>query len=417
MPALGMAQETGKILRWLKAEGEMLRAGEPVMEIETDKAVLEIEAPASGRLADVRAREGEDVPVGQAVALILAEGEAAPEPTPLSSPTPKARPSAAPAAETTKVASPLATKIAAENNIDLSRVKPRGARIEKEDVLRLLQAESAAISSGRVLASPKARRLAAERGLDLAAVVGSGPTGAILADDLAGRSQPSSTMSTTWRVMAERVTQSWTQVPHFYLMRELRADGLIEWLADVRKTAQTKVTYTDLLVKLVAEALLAHPNVNAAWQDGVIITQPKVNIGLAMAVEDGLVVPVIHGAPSLGLEEIAARRQALSALANTGRLPLKDVQGGTFTISNLGMYGIDAFNAVLNAPQAAILAVGRIADRVVAEDGSAQVRPTLYVSLTCDHRVVDGARGAQFLQTLAEAIEAPPAMRDGRNGR
>jgi pyruvate dehydrogenase E2 component (dihydrolipoamide acetyltransferase) len=417
MPALGMAQETGKILRWLKAEGEMLRAGEPVMEIETDKAVLEIEAPASGRLAAVRAGEGEDVPVGQAVALILAEGEVAPEQTPLASPAPKPRSSTAPAAETTRVASPLAAKIAAENNIDLARVKPRGVRIEKEDVLRSIQADR---PSGRVLASPKARRLAAERGLDLAGVVGSGPTGAVLVEDLAqmaGRTQPAAMMSTTWRVMAERVTQSWTQVPHFYLMRELRAGGLIRWLADVRKTAQTKVTFTDLLVKLVAESLVAHPNVNATWRDGVIVAQSEVNIGLAMAVEDGLVVPVINDAPSLDLEEIAARRQALWALANAGRLPLKDVQGGTFTISNLGMYGIDAFNAVLNAPQAAILAVGRIADRVVAEDGMAQVHPTLFVSLTCDHRVVDGARGAQFLQTLAEAVEAPPAMKGGKDGR
>jgi pyruvate dehydrogenase E2 component (dihydrolipoamide acetyltransferase) len=201
------------------------------------------------------------------------------------------------------------------------------------------------------------------------------------------------------------------------VLRELRADGLVEWLADVRKTAQTKVTFTDLLVKLVADALVTHPNVNATWHEGTIVLQAGINIGLAMAVEDGLVVPVIHDAPSLGLEEIAVRRQELSALANAGRLPLKDVQGGTFTISNLGMYGIDAFNAVLNAPQAAILAVGRIADWVVAEDGSAQVRPTLFVSLTCDHRVVDGARGAQFLQTLTEAVEAPPAMKDGKNGR
>ena len=424
MPALGMAQETGKILRWLKAEGDVLRAGEPVMEIETDKAVLEIEAPASGRLANVIAGEGEDVPVGQAVALILAEGETAPEPvrTAVSTHGAEARRAEPLAAGPTLAASPLAAKIAAENNIDLSKIAPKGKRVEKEDVLRFMQAEIPAQAEGRILASPKARRLATERGLDLAAMAGSGPSGAIIAEDLKRGSggapaTPASTMSSTWRVMAERVTQAWTQVPHFYLMRELRAEGLIAWLETVRETAKTKVTFTDLLVKLVADALTLHPNVNATWREGSIIPQADINIGLAMAVEDGLVVPVLHRATELTLEEIAARRQVLFEQANAGRLPLKDVQGGTFTISNLGMYGIDAFNAVLNAPQAAILAVGRIADRVIAEEGAPQVRPTMFISLTCDHRVVDGARGAQFLKSLAEGIESPPAQADRPNRR
>jgi pyruvate dehydrogenase E2 component (dihydrolipoamide acetyltransferase) len=415
MPALGMAQETGKILRWLKAEGEMLRAGEPLMEIETDKAVLEIEAPVSGRLADVRAREGDDVPVGETVALILAEGEAArpPKAAALDKSVVRSSPKSAPSPA--RAASPLAAKIAAEKKIDLSLIRARGARIEKEDVLRYLEAAGSARPGGRVLASPKARRLAAERGLDLAAIAGSGPAGAVVAEDLsrvaAMRPTPAS-MSNTWRVMAERVTQSWTQVPHFYLLRELRADGLMVRLDRARRAAKVRVTITDLLVELVASALVAHPNVNATWHEGSLVRQREINIGLAMAVEEGLVVPVIHRAAELDLEQIATRRLALAASAAAGRLALKDVQGGTFTISNLGMYGIDAFNAILNSPQAAILAVGRIADRVVAEDGQPCVRPTMFVSLTCDHRVVDGARGAQFLQTLAEEIETPPSMDD-----
>jgi len=424
MPALGMAQETGKILRWLKAEGEMLNAGEPVMEIETDKAVLEIEAPASGKLANVSAREGEDVPVGQAVALILAEGEAAPVRATMAALAAKPRPvsPAASSGAAAVVVSPLAAKIAAENNVDLSKVEAKGARVEKEDVLRQLQMRDVPQQGGRILALPKARRLAAERGLDLADLVGSGPSGAIIADDLmasavASPADRSSTIPMAWRVMAERVTQAWTQVPHFYLMRELRADGLIAWLELVRKTSQTRVTFTDLLVKLVADALGEHPNVNATWHEGSIVRLEDINIGLAVAVKEGLVVPVIHRAAELTLEEIAVRRHELAVLAEAGRLPLKDVQGGTFTISNLGMFGIDTFNAVLNAPQAAILAVGRIADRVVALDGQAQVRPTLFVSLTCDHRVVDGARGAQFLQTLAEWVENPPPLKGGSKGR
>ncbi|OGO67157.1 MAG: hypothetical protein A2Z37_16600 [Chloroflexi bacterium RBG_19FT_COMBO_62_14] len=256
--------------------------------------------------------------------------------------------------------------------------------------------------------------MAAERGLDLAPLSGSGPSGAIVAGDLADipTGSESSTLSNTWRLMAERVTQSWTQVPHFYLLRELNAEGLIAWLEAVRRTAQTKVTFTDLLIKLVARALAVHPNVNATWQNGSIVRLAEINLGLAMAVEDGLVVPVIHRADGLELEEIAWRRHELVARAGAGRLQLTDIQGGTFTISNLGMYGVDAFNAILNAPQAAILAVGRIADRVVALGGQAQVRPTLFVSLSCDHRVVDGARGAQFLQTLGELIESPPPLAD-----
>ena len=414
MPALGMAQETGKILHWLKAEGDVLRAGEPVMEIETDKAVLEIEAPASGTLANVSAPEGAEVPVGQAVALILAEGETAPERRVSLPARESGRGAAVPHAVPALAASPLAIKIAAENKLDLTRVKTRGSRIEKEDVLRFLQTAGAARTAGRILASPKARRMAAERGLDLAALSGSGPSGAIVAGDLADTrtGSESSTLSNTWRLMAERVTQSWTQVPHFYLLRELKAEGLIAWLEAVRRTAQPKVTITDLLIKLVARALAVHPNVNATWQDGSIVRLAEINLGLAMAVDDGLVVPVIHRADGLELEEIASRRHELVERAGAGRLQLTDIQGGTFTISNLGMYGVDAFNAILNAPQAAILAVGRIADRVVALGGEAQVRPTLFVSLTCDHRVVDGARGARFLQTLGELIESPPGLAD-----
>jgi pyruvate dehydrogenase E2 component (dihydrolipoamide acetyltransferase) len=224
------------------------------------------------------------------------------------------------------------------------------------------------------------------------------------------------TVGTLWRVMAERMTQCWTTVPHFYLLREANAEGLIAWRARLlkraaeRSTFREKITFTDLLTKVVAGALAGHPRLNASWRDGVIVINHEINVGLAVAVEGGLVVPVIRGADRLGAGEIAHRRQELMARAQAGKLRPEDLAGGTFTLSNLGMYGVDAFNAIVNPPQAAILAVGRIAERVVAVNGQPAVRPTLILSLSCDHRVVDGARGAAFLDTLAEFIEDPLAI-------
>src|SRR5947209_8019751 len=276
MPALGMAQETGKLLRWLVAEGQPVAQGQPFMEIETDKVTVEIESPASGILAGIRARPGQEVPVGDVVAVVLAPNE---PPPPAST-------------ETARAAAPLPPQI------------------------------------GRAPASPKARRLAQELGVDLATVAGSGPGGEISAADIMnakGSSQASGALhgavDSVWRVMADRLTRSWTTAPHFYLARDVSAARLV-----------------------------------------------------------------------------ARRGQA-------GRLRPEDVAGGTFTISNLGMYGVDAFYPILNPPQAAILAVGRITDRVVAVHGIPAVQPMLTLTLSCDHRVVDGAGAAQFLDTLARGIE------------
>ena len=215
------------------------------------------------------------------------------------------------------------------------------------------------------------------------------------------------TVSTLWRVMAERMTQCWTTVPHFYLLREVNAEGLIAWRTKLLQRSTIKITFTDLLAKIVATALVRHPRVNASWCDGAIAAGCGIHVGIAIAVEAGLVVPVIHHADRLGVSEVARQRQELMARAEAGKLRLEDLADGTFTISNLGMYGVDAFNAIVNPPQAAILAVGRIADRVVAVNGQPAVRPTLMLSLSCDHRVVDGARGAAFLDTLADLIEEP----------
>jgi pyruvate dehydrogenase E2 component (dihydrolipoamide acetyltransferase) len=212
--------------------------------------------------------------------------------------------------------------------------------------------------------------------------------------------------------MAERVTQSWTSAPHFYLLREVNASRLVSWRTQVKEHTGKRITYTDLLVKLVAAALRQHPQANAAWNHGEILLNDEINIGLAIATEDGLFVPVIHQADQLSLSQITDRRSELVRLAQDGTLGLEDLQGGTFTLTNLGMYGVDIFNAVLNPPQAAILAVGRITERVVPVNGQPAVQPVMMLSVSYDHRAIDGARGAQFLEALANLVEEPLILLD-----
>ena len=460
MPALELAQETGKVLRWMKAPGDTVRKGEPIVEIETDKVTVEIEAPVSGILSSVTAQEGDVVPVGQTIALIAEAGAAAVSTAPplttgpLTLPSPQRGegergpvPSAPPGTifplrsslsppgrgqgegatgERVK-ASPLARRIAEEHGVDLARIKTASGKIEKADVLAFVEslkgAPSDVVAVRRVAASPKARRLAAERGVELGALRGSGPGGAVLTVDVpvAPVAAPPLTLpspqrgegrgvGTVWRIMAERMTASWTTAPHFYLVREVNVARLVSWLASARKQTGARITYTDLLVKLVAATLAQHPRVNVSWKDGALERHAEVNIGLAVALEDGLVVPVIARADTLGLAEIAQRREDLVARAQAGKLRPADIQGGVFTISNLGMYGVDAFSAIVNPPQAAILAVGRIADRVVPVNGQPAVQPTMILTLSCDHRALDGARGAQFLGALADVVEEPLAL-------
>ena len=349
MPALGMAQETGKVLRWLKQDGDTVRKGEPLLEVETDKVTVEIEAPADGTLAGVRVAEGTEVPVGEVIALVLGEGESEGAAT---------------------VAAPVAVP-----------ARRRGK-----------------------LASPKARKLAQERGIDLDSLTGSGPNGAIVAADLehvaATEPEPRKLQvatSSVWKTMAERTQRSWQEVPHFYLHRDVDASRLLSW----KSVAPAGTSVTDLLIKVCAEALKRHPRVNAA---------DEINVGVAVATEDALIVPVVHGADALTLPQISERRKQVAEAARAGKLRPDDVQGGTFTISNLGMYGVDAFQAIVNAPQAAILAVGRTSERPWVVDGQVVARPVMTLSVSFDHRVVDGARGAEFLDTLASLIEEPAGM-------
>lgn len=423
LPALGMSQDTGKIITWLKTSGEQVTKGESLVEIETDKATVEIEAPADGVLDQIIAGPGEEIPVGQVIATILAPGEKA------ASAGEAIHVSRSSLGEHTRQpslpASPLASRIAAEHNLDLSLVQAEGKRIQKADVMTYLRNQQVAhkqqpntpiaqTTPRLTMASPKARRLAAEQGKNLAQIKGSGPGGAVLAADVVSMPQVAAVhekqdlpLSTIWRIMAERTTQSWTSVPHFYLVREVNASRLEAWYQHRRKHTAEQTSYTDLLVKIVALALRTSPRINASWSEGTLYLEQDIHIGLAVATEHGLVVPVIHQADTLSLQEITRRRRDLVARALARKLRPEDLREATFTISNLGMYNIDAFNAIIQPPQVAILAVGRIAERVVSVQKQPMVQPTMMLTLSCDHRAVDGALGAKFLSLLADLIEEP----------
>ncbi len=387
MPALEMAQDTGKLVAWRKQEGEKVVKGEILLEIETDKAVVEVEALADGVLAGVKAAPGDVIPVGQTIAWLLSDGESVPRDETLSPSTASAQPASSSAA-----AAPVAKSH--------QEIRP---------------------GPGRVRISPKARRIAQEHGVDISQVSGSGPDGEILVSDVlaaapggAAAKAPSSASSTpaqipssVARLMAERTTQSWTTVPHFFVSRDIDAGGLNaarEKLA--RSSGGVRITHTDLLISIVARALERHSRLNSSWNGQTIQQNQEINIGLAMAVEDGVVTGVIRNANRAGIEEIARHRGDLADRARSGHLRPNDITGATFTISNLGMYQVDSFTAIIVPPQAAILAVGAIADRVVAVEGQPTVRPMISLTLSCDHRVVDGARAAEFMQTLAAAIQA-----------
>jgi pyruvate dehydrogenase E2 component (dihydrolipoamide acetyltransferase) len=269
--------------------------------------------------------------------------------------------------------------------------------------------------------SPKARRLAKELGIDISKVHGTGPDGTITSEDVknfadakgAPASAPAEeeTLSQVARLMAERTTQSWTSVPHFFLVRDVDCSELIAAQKrisnELEKTQSPATTITDLLIAILARVLANHPRMNASWTGEAIRSNPDVNISVAMAVKDGVVGAVIHKANTLNLADISAQRRELTERARAGRLRPADISGGTFTLSNLGMYKVDAFSAIITPPQAAVLAVGTIADRVVAIDGKPAVRPMITMTLSSDHRVVDGARAAEFLSELADAIQIP----------
>ena len=381
MPALEIAQETGTLVAWRKKEGQQVVRGETLLEIETDKAVMEIEAPGDGVLVGVKVHEGAVVPVGQTIAWIVAPGEAIPA-------------EAVPSTTTT----PTATA-------------PVQAAVGVPNTTHQPVASVAKIS-------PKARRLARERGVDIRNLRGSGSAGEIVAADVLSDAVQNTSpgvdvelLTSVGRLMAERTTQSWTTVPHFFLVREIDASAILAARQQLGPAIETingvKLNHTDLLIALVARVLAKHPRLNSSWSDGSIRLNPEINIGVAMAVDGGAVAAVIHKADRTKLGEIAVQRRDLTERARAGRLRPSDISGATFTISNLGMYNVDAFSAIINPPQAAILAVGRIADRVVPVNRQPGIRPIMIVTLSCDHRVTDGAKAATFLNDVGEAFGEP----------
>ena len=369
MPALGMAQATGIVVAWKKQAGDQVTKGEPLLEVETDKAVVDVEAPATGILASISAEAGAEGPVGTAIAVILAAGEES-------------------------VPSPRRGEVA------------RGPGGSAQ--LPVSHTPQPASTEARLeAASPLARRLAEERGIDLAAVAGAGPAGAVQAADLpdAVPDHIELEVGRIWRIMAERTAAAW-QTPHFYLTREVMAEPLMAFRAGLSE----KVTVTDLLVKLSALTLKRHPYLCSSWSQGRLVRRSRISIGVAVASEDGLTVPVLPDADRKSLAEIAAWREGAVERARSHHLSPADLQGGVFTISNLGMHDVDAFTAIINSGQASILTVGRIAARPVARDNKVLAAHTMILTLGCDHRAVDGARGAMFLKDLVAAIEAPATL-------
>jgi pyruvate dehydrogenase E2 component (dihydrolipoamide acetyltransferase) len=394
MPALELGQETGMLISWRKKEGERVAKGEPLLEIETDKAVVEIESPAEGILAGVKAREGTEIPVGETIAWIVLPGENVP-----------ADSGPAPAAQ--------------------------NAPGQSEAVERALSstAAGAAPAGSRALRiSPKARRLAREHGIELDGACGSGADGEILASDIealvaSGKkagvalsaSQPSSakleSLSSVQRLMAERTTASWTSVPHFFVVRDADADALLQAREHlnpaIEKSHGLRLTHTDLLIALVARVLSKYPRLNASWTPPGIELHSEVSIGLAVAAKDAVLAGVVRNADTATLGEIAKRRREIAERARAGRLQPADISSATFTISNLGMYRVDRFAAIIVPPQAAILAVGAITNRVVPVEGKPAIRPVMTLTLSCDHRVVDGVGAARFINSIVEAILNP----------
>ena len=381
LPRLGQGMESGTIVRWLKSEGEPVEKGEPLYELDTDKVTQEVEADASGVLLRISVQEGE-VEVGHTIAVIGSEGEDVPEP---------------------QEEAPAKPEAPAE--------PPPPAPGSRDGQTR---------EGGRIKASPLARRIARERGIDLASLQGTGPEGRIVAEDVErAEAAPAPAaaapaagaevvpLTSLRRTIARRMTEAW-QAPAFQISMSADMSRALAIRARLVERGDTpKPTVSDFLTKVAAAALMRHREVNAHFEGDAVRLLPTADIGIAVATERGLVVPVIHGCERLTIPEIAAARADLVERARSGKLQQTDLEGGSFTISNLGMYGVEQFVAVLNPPQAAILAVGAAQETPVARDGAVEIRPLMTMTLTCDHRSIDGATAADFLRTVRTFLEEP----------
>ena len=397
VPNLGMDMEEADIVRWLVQEGDEVEKGDPVLEIDTDKTSYEVEAPAGGVIRNLRGEEGETIPVGAKLAYIAAPGEEVPDP---------AKPS-----EARNGSGPTEGKVSKEDPA------PRVAENKPE----ALHSEN----SRRVRVSPAARRAAAERDLPIQHVSGSGPHGRIYLSDVletdsglhipepevaedAGYATPAPALreplSRIRRIGAERTARSFSEVPHFYLTRDLEADRLLDLVGRLREKMEPAPSITELLALVVARTLKDHPHLNGRYAGGELELSPRVNLGIAVATEAGLVVPVLEEADKLPLRELVPAVKDLVRRAREDGLRPEELSGGTFTLSNLGTMQIDSFNAIINAPEVAILAVGRV--RTVPEwhDGGWIPRRVIFGTLSVDHRVADGADGARFFMDVQAAL-------------
>ena len=430
----------GKIGKWLVKEGDTVTQGQPLLEIETDKVVHEQESPADGVIAQILPEEGSDVPVNALLAIIAAPGEEVERVEVETTAAPQAKsepeqtttkPSAATKTRTQTTerlkASPAAQQLAEKLAIDLAQVKASGpgGRILESDIHHYIETRGPApTESTRLKASPLARRLAKEFGLDLASISGSGPDGRIVRDDVLQatdeipahvfRTEPAASevieFSGIRKIIAERMTLSVQTNASVTLHTEVDATTLVELRGLFNEELQKRdinLTYTDLIVKIVANALREHPRINATLTDDGIHLLTDINIGVAVALEDGLVVPVVRNVDKIGLAAISEQIKTLAEKARSNQLTPGEMQDGTFTLTNLGNFGVDTFTPIINPPECAILGVGRIVKKPVVHNDEIAIRHMLTLSLTFDHRVVDGAPAAQFLQTVSQYIQNP----------
>ncbi|MGB9839408.1 dihydrolipoamide acetyltransferase family protein [Thermovenabulum sp.] len=429
MPKLGTTMTEGTIVRWLKKEGERVEKGEPLLEIQTDKVNLEEEAPESGILIKVFYSEGKVVPVGENIAVIVKEKEeynplqegnealsGKTEEIPLETHEILEAPKESDNAIQKIKASPAAKRVARENGVDLKEVTPSGpeGRIVERDVISYLE---------KIKTTPVAKKIAEEKGIDLSDIKKQEGERITKEDVLKKIKEDLSLMENVKRIplsgprkiIADKMKKSKIEAPHFYLTLSVDMTNAIklreELSVKIEKLTGVKLSLNDILIKSAGRALKEYPMLNSSIEDEFIIIKEDINIGLAVALEEGLVVPVIRNADKKGLSEISKESSELILKARSGKLLPDDYQGGTFTISNLGMFGIEEFKAVINLPESAILAVGKIVKTaVVDENDELKVKPIMKLTLSCDHRIIDGALGAKFLNRIKELLENPMEM-------
>ncbi|KPK94124.1 MAG: hypothetical protein AMJ88_05340 [Anaerolineae bacterium SM23_ 63] len=422
MPKLEMAQESATIIEWLKHEGDQIEKGEPLLVIETDKVTVELESPGSGVLSSVRGDPGEEIPVTQVIAYLLEPGEEPPQEI-IEEEIERALEIPPPPIPQVDV-TPVAKRLATTHGVDLGTVVGTGPKgqITKEDVEAALTAPAVVTPPGKIRATPSARRLAREKGVDLSGVKGTGPRGQVTAEDVAAYSPAPGIVGLTpletvplrgiRRTIAERMTHSFQTTPHIFVSLRVDMSFLEAERARLNEEVEAnqfpRISVTAILVKVTAEVLKDHPWLNSTLQGEEIILLSDLNIGVAVALDGGLIAPVVHHADGKSVAEIAAEVQDLATRARTNQLTPSHVARGTFTISNLGPFGVEQFTAIINPPNAAILAVGAIRSEVVVDElGEIVVRPLVWMTLAADHRIVDGAVAAKFLTALKDALEDP----------